>query len=548
MRMARMVGAALVFGVSAWAGSALAVEPPLMTVTISPGPMDETAKVGEVRIVEWIPALQAPAGAPLFEVQGVDLEVTDGLGPLPRMGEGEHFTPARATHGDLTIRYRVKVENTPDNGGTTPIRPRVDGRGFSALGMTMLAVPETKRPYRIRLMWDLSRMGPGATAVSSFGDGNVDVPAMPLARLGRSIFMAGVLHREPEVARGRFSAAWSGDPGFDLRPPMQWTERLHAWMVDFFRTPNDPAYRVFIRLNGARNPGGGVAFPNSFFATYGPGVTGESMKNILGHEMVHTFTAHDLGKWYDEGNAVYYQVQLPWRAGMVSTEAYLRDINLTAARYYTNAEIDAAEARIEPNFFKNTWLNTLGYDRGALYFAILNGKIRRGSGGARSIDDLLREMVRRDRAGETLTEAAWLDLVRQEIGEDGVAVHRKMIAGGVIAPESDDYGPCFRRVPAKIRRYELGFTPKTLPDRRAEVTELVSGSEAAKAGLQNGDVVTMPVITTEGAKRDPQWTLTAPVTRDGKAFQATWLPRTAATFDAWQWERVAGVPDSACRP
>jgi predicted metalloprotease with PDZ domain len=510
--------------------------------------MDEAAKAGEVRIVEVIPDLHAAAGAPLFDLQGEDPEVTDALGPV-RTGDARRFTPTRAVQGDLTVRYRVRVENTPDNGGTTPIRPRLDGRGFSAIGMTMLSVPDIKRPYRIRLVWDLSRMGPGATAVSSFGDGNVDVAAMPPSRLGRSIFMAGELHREPQPpAKGRFSAVWSGDSGFDLRPPMQWTQKLHAWMVDFFRTPNDPAYRVFIRLNGARNPGGGVAFPNSFFATYGPGVTGESMKQILGHEMVHTFTAHDLGKWYDEGNAVYYQVQLPWRAGMVSTETYLRDINLTAARYYTNAEIGAPEEKIEPNFFKNTWLNTLGYDRGALYFAILNGKIRRASGGKRSVDDLLREMVRRDRGGETLTEAAWLDLVRQEIGEEGVAVHRKMVAGGVILPESDDYGPCFRRVPAPIRRYELGFTPKTLPDRRAEVMELVAGSEAAKAGLKTGDVMTMPVITTEGAKRDPQQTLTAPVTRDGRAFEVTWLPRTAATFDAWQWERVAGVPDGACRP
>ncbi len=351
--MTKIVGAALAMGVSVWAAPALGAEAPLMTVRISPGPMDEAAKVGEVRIVEVIPGLQTAAGAPLFAVQGEDLDVTDALGPVPRTADKENFVPARTVQGDLTVRYRVTVENTPDNGGTTPIRPRLDGRGFSALGMTMLAVPEIERPYRIRLVWDLSRMGPGATAVSSFGDGDVDVPAMPLARLGRSIFMAGELHREPQPpAKGRFSAAWSGDPGFDPRPAMQWTEKLHAWMVDFFRTPGDPAYRVFLRLNGARNPGGGVAFPNSFFATYGPGVTGESMKNILGHEMVHTFTAHDLGKWYDEGNAVFYQVQLPWRAGMVPTERYLRDINLTAARYYTNAEIDAPDAKIEPNFFR----------------------------------------------------------------------------------------------------------------------------------------------------------------------------------------------------
>lgn len=546
--MARMTIAAMAAGLTVLAGPSWGGEAPLMTVRIAPGSMDEARGPGEVRIVETIPALEAPAGVPLFAVQGDDLEVLDARGPIPRVGKGETFTPARAVQGDLTIRYRVKVENTPDNGGTTPIRPRIDGRGFSALGMTMLAVPDRQTLYRVRVIWDLSAMGEGATAVSSYGDGNVETPPMPLARLGRSIFMAGVLQREPMAGKGRFSAAWSGEPGFDLRPAMQWTESLHSWMVKFFRTPDDPAYRVFIRLNGARNPGGGVAFPNSFFATYGPGVTGENMKNILGHEMVHTFTAHDLGKWYDEGNAVYYQVQLPWRAGMVSTETYLRDINLTAARYYTSAEIHGREADIEPNFFKNTWLNMLGYDRGALYFAALNGKIRRASGGKQSVDDLLREMVRRDRGGEVLTEDAWLRLVRAAAGEDAVAMHRSMMVGGIITPESDDYGPCFRRVPARIRRYELGFTPKTLPDRRAEVTELVAGSEAEKAGLKTGDVMVMPVITTETVKRDPERTLTAPVTRDGKTFDVTWLPRTAATFDAWQWERVADVPDSACRP
>jgi len=546
--MRRIVGA---IALASWAlaGSAQGAEAPLMRVTITPGPMDEAQGSGEVTIHETIPALVAPAGAPLFEVRGDRLEVSDALGPVPRLGEGDRFVPGRTISGDLTVRYRVRVENTPDNGGTTPIRPRLDGKGFAALGMTMLVVPDRTAPYRVRLRWDLSAMGPGATAVSSFGDGDVEVAAMPLARLDRSIFMAGVLHREPDPPdEGRFSAVWSGDPGFDLRPSMKWTRALHAWMVDFFRTPNDPAYRVFLRRNGAGNPGGGVAFPNSFFATWGPGVSGESLKNILGHEMVHTFTAHDLGKWYDEGNAVYYQVQLPWRAGMVSTETYLRDINLTAARYYTSAEIHGREADIEPNFFKNTWLNMLGYDRGALYFAALNGKIRRASGGKRSVDDLLREMVRRDRGGEVLTEAAWLDLVRAAAGEDAVAMHRSMLAGGIITPESEDYGPCFRRVSAKIRRYELGFTAKRLAGGKAEVTDLVTGSEAAKAGLRNGDVLVMPVITTEGVKRDVARTLTAPVTRDGKTFEATWLPRTAVTYDAWQWERAPGVPDAQCRP
>lgn len=521
-----------------------------MTVLLAPGPMDEVVNKGDVEVTISVPGIDVPAGDTLFNVPpAADLTVTDAQGDVPRAeGQDRNWIPARAVKGDLTINYHVVVSNTPTNGGTTPIRPRIDGQAFSAIGMTLLAIPHTETPHRILIDWDLQAMGPDATAVSSAGDGDVEMPAGPVSRLRRTAFMAGRLTREPPTAAGgNFSAAWSGDPGFDLHPPMQWAGRLHAYMMSFFQTLNDPAYRVFLRLNGAGNPGGGVAFPNSFFATYGMGVTGESMKQILGHEMVHTFTANDLGYWYTEGDAVFYQVQLPWRAGMASTEDYLHDINLTAARYYTNAEIDAPEEKIGPNFFTNTWLNTLGYDRGALYFAVLDGKIRRASGGERSVDDLVREMVRTQRSGQEVTEATWLDLVREEIGEDGVSVHRSMMAGGLVVPESGDYGPCFRRISTKIRRYELGFKTKPSTDGEKEVTDLIEGSEAAKAGVRNGDVVVLPIITTEGVKRDPTATVTVQVTREGRTFPITFLPRGAA-FDAYQWERIPDVPDSSCKP
>src|SRR3546814_16150405 len=81
------------------------------------------------------------------------------------------------------------------------------------------------------------------------------------------------------------------------------------------------------------NAGGGAALYHSFLVTYGKGVTGESLKYILGHEMTHTWTANDLGKWYDEGNAVYYQALLPWRAGLMTDAEYLADVNETASRY-----------------------------------------------------------------------------------------------------------------------------------------------------------------------------------------------------------------------
>jgi len=541
---------------------------PIMKVLIAPGLMDESVNHGEVKVTVTLSQIHAPAGTPLFTLPALpDLNVVDSKGPVksqgpvngkgrdtgkgPVKGDAEsddtrHWKAARAVSGELVIRYRVPVENSLTNGGIPPLGPRIDGKGFSAAGQTFLAIPPSQSPYHIVIRWDLSAMGPGATAVSTFGDGDVELAPGPPSVLERAAFMAGQLNREPAVVTPNgFSAAWSGDPGFDLRPLMQWTSRLHAWMGTFFQTDGDPPYRVFLRYNPA-NAGGGVAFPNSFVVTYGAGVTAESLKHILPHEMTHTWTSNDLGKWYDEGDAVYYQALLPWRAGMISTEAYLDDLNKTAARYYTNPELSTPEEKIIPNFWSDPWLNTLAYDRGALYFAVLNGKIRRASDNRRSVDDLVRSMIHKARAGDTMTEATWIELVRQEIGEDGVMVHESMMRGGLVVPESDDYGPCFHRVSKPIRRYELGFRPTSLPDGKKRVGGMIEGSEAAKAGLRDGDVVSYRTITTEGVKRDPTATITVTVTRDGNTFPLTFLPRGEAV-DAFQWERDPAVPDTGCR-
>jgi predicted metalloprotease with PDZ domain len=527
-----------------------AIPAPVMKVLIAPGPMDEIVNHAELKVTITVPRVHVPSDTPLFDLPAFpDLIVSDSEGPVvaaAKPDDSPHWKASRAVNGELVIRYRVPVENTPTNGSIPPLGPRIDGKGFSAAGQTFLAIPQSKSSYRILVRWDLSAMGPGASASSSFGDGDVELPAGAASRLELAAFMAGHLNREPAIVTSDgFSAAWSGDPGFDLRPLMQWTARLHTWMGTFFQTDGDPPYRVFLRYNPA-NAGGGVAFPNSFVVTYGEGVTAESLKHILPHEMTHTWTANDLGKWYDEGDAVYYQALLPWRAGMISTAAYLDDINKTAARYYTNPELSTPEEKIIPNFWTDTWLNTLAYDRGAVYFAVLNGKIRRASGNKRSVDDLVRTMIHKARAGDTMTETTWIDLLRQEIGEEGVRVHHSMMQGRLVIPESDDYGPCFRRVTKPIRRFELGFTPKSLLDGRKQVEALIDDSEAAKAGLKNGDIVTYRTITTEGVKRDPTGTVTATVTRDGKSKLITFLPRGKAV-DAFQWERNADVPDSACR-
>ena len=532
-----------------------------MTVLIKPGVMSEAVGKGDLDVTMTIPSVDVAAGAPFLSmgmfVPGLaraqvlaSLDVRDATGPVPltspndRGGPGR-WVPTRAVKGDVVVTYRLIAENIPAIAGGPPIGVRIDGDGISATGQAMLMSPSVTGDYRISLKWDLSAMGPGAEAVSSYGDGDLTLPAGPVSRLGRGVYMAGHLKREPRTATGAFSAVWSGEPAFDPRPAMQWTARLHAAMSRHFKDVAEPPYRVFLRFN-PMNAGGGAALTHSFIVTYGTGVTGESLKSILGHEMTHTWTAAGIGSWYSEGNAVFYQALLPWRAGLMSADEYLADLNKTASRYYTNALKDTPEDQVAPRFWEDTRIRVLPYDRGAMYFAVLNGKIRKASGGKRSLDDLIQAMIVRARENQPVTEAVWLDLLRAEIGEDGPAVHRSMLSGGLMLPESDDFGPCFRRTTRKIRQFDLGFDNKSILGAEKIIQGLKPGFEAEKAGLRNGDIITYAVAL-DAVQGDVTRMLDLQVTRDGKTFPLRYLPRGDAV-DAYQWERNPDMPANQCKP
>ena len=538
---------------------AMAAEAPLMTVLIKPSRMSEAAG-GKVEVTVTVPAMDVAAGQPLFALPTMapgmpspqpreDLTITDAEGAVPLANytptTSDAWTATRRVHGEVTVRYTLPIDNARGSG--PPINLRVDGDGFSSPGRMLLAVPQTEAAYRVALKWDLAAMGPGAVGISSYGDGDATIAAGKPSRLTRVMFMAGHPKREPADGGSSFSASWLADPPFDPRPMLKWTGELHSWMSKFFKDEEEPPYRVFIRSN-PQNPGGGVAMHQAFMVGYGPETTAESLKSILGHEMTHTWTSTGevLGKWYAEGNAVYYQALLPWRAGMITTDQYLADVNRVAARYYANPKKHASEAEATARFWDDGFVRVLPYDRGAMYFAVLNGQVKRASGGQRSIDDLIREMIVRERRGQEISDAVWIDLLRREIGEEGPKIHAAMISGeGLMLPQSDDFGPCFRRVARTIRVFEPGFDITGMSMGQARVVKgLKAGSEAAKAGLRDGDQIVAAPLG-DKAQLNHQAPVTVKVTREGKPLSFTYLPR-GEPVEIYQWERVSGVPESAC--
>lgn len=537
-----------------------------MRVEIRPGPMNQSAGKGDVDVVIHLPADGIGAGKPLLSMPIVlantesaarsmtGLTARDDKGAVTLVASDEpeailfnrHWTASRPIVGDLVVSYRAPIDNTPPRlGAGPPVMLRIDGDGFSAAGNMFLMTPETGRTYRIAIDWDLGRLDAGATATSSYGEGDVVLPAGAEARLASSIFMAGGLKREPGTVKDSgFSSAWLGAPPFDPAPLMQWTHKLHSWMSGFFKDEAEPPYRVFLRFNPI-NAGGGVALTNSFLTTYNDKTTADSIKSTLGHEMVHTWTANGPGQWYSEGNAVHYQALLPWRAGLISTDDFLADLNETASRYYSNLLNDVPDDQVAPRFWEDTRIRTLPYDRGGMYFAVIDARIRALSKGTRSVDDLVRTMIGRSRDGQAVDEAAWVSLLTAEGGDDLLAIHKGMKDGKLMLPESGDFGPCFERTTKTIQRFDLGFDPKSLVGSSKVIKGLVPGSNAEAAGLRNGDVVTYRQAL-DALQGDTSAKLMLTVTRDGKSFPMSFLPR-GEDVEIYQWSRKADVAEERCR-
>jgi carboxypeptidase C (cathepsin A) len=559
--------------------AALAAPAPL-SIVIKPGPVSVSASasaskeghVDYVDVTETVGNVDVPAGKPLFTLSLVlsnvesvakkltDFSASDAQGSLTLVNQDDPATdPAanrrwvatRAVHGEVKIHYRAPIDNAPQvRGSGPPFGIRTEAAGFSGLGREFVILPYALQPYHITLHWDLAALGPHASAISSLGDGDIDLPSSPTSRVADAYFMAGALHRYPQkVRQSGFASAWLGSPPFDATQLMAWTQKLNTWYTHFFG--GDPAkpYRVFMRYNPV-NPGGGVEIPNSFVATFDEHTRSDKLQLTLAHEMLHTWGPRLQPEgfptqWFTEGTAVFYQRVLPLRAGLLSPQRFLDDLNESAARYYTNSLISAPNEEIGKRFWEDTRIRVLPYDRGSFYFAVVNDQIRKASGGKRSLDDLILDLVRRERHGEQIDGAGWVNLVEKEVGPVARTTYESMLAGGVMLPDSDAFGPCFERTTGTFRRFELGFDSRSLISQPRIVHGLAAGSAAAAAGLRDGDEIAAPVGGLDIIQGEQKATLTLQIRRNGSVFPVTYLPR-GETTEAYQWRRVAGVPDKKC--
>ena len=544
---------------------------PTLAITLAPAAPDSAGHIAAIDLTVVATGLKAGSGGRLLRlpvkantvVTSADditgLAVTDEHGALPlttkdTQQDGSNseriWSAARDIEGPVTIHYRVAINAARPPLVAPQYELRTEGGTVSGAANSFLLLPADNTARRLQVRWDLSHLGPGAVAASSSGVGDVAAGELLSAeRISGTYYMAGKpgLYRAPG---GDFFAVWQGNPAFPAPDLMRWAADLHHYYGTFFGyTP--ASFGVFARTNTG-NPGSGIGLTDSFAFTFGPVSTVEQMKTLLAHEMLHAWVrsfdetmdaANGLdSSWFGEGLAVYYQRQLPWRAGLISSRAFLDDLNETAGRYYTNMLIATPNAEIAAGFWRDTRIRVLPYDRGSLFFASVDAAIRAHSGGQRSLDDLVRAMLAARRAGAPMNLAMWRRMLRAELGAPGVAAFDAMMAGKTVLPPSNAFGRCFRRTTKPLRRWDIGFDPASLNSPNRVVRGLIAGSNAAIAGLRDGDRITAP-FPQDGPQGDQHAMLNLKVEREGTPLVIRYLPR-GETVSSWQWDYS---PGHSCR-
>lgn len=542
--------------------------PPPLDVSLTPHLSDGAVDYVEVRMTIGHPdtasgatLVRMPlvvASIPTARYDGDALQASDAEGVLPLhqtdaaptpMMTNRDWAPARATSDDVTLSFRAPMRAVNAQTRNGPLFDlRAEAGGLDGAGYTFLPIPLVKTPYRIHLHWDLSGMPAGARGVWSLGEGDVTT-VRPAEILATSYYYAGLVKSSPASGSDKFALYWLSEPPFDAAAAGAMIEKLFAYDQAFFDDAGG-SYRVFIRKQPYKG-GGGTALHRSFMFGYGTGKvpTAENLEALIAHEMVHNWPLldgdHSDTSWYSEGSAEYYSVLLPFRAGLISPEDFLKQINEKASGYYTNPLQRLTNQQAEAIYWQDSRAGHVPYGRGFMYLAALDAQIRAKSQDRRSLRDLELEVLKRQRGGGTVSPADWRAMVVAELGPQAGRAFDDMVAGQLIALPPNAFAPCFHPVRSAYRPFEPGFNVAALAKTKT-VTGLIPGSAAAQAGLRDGDdVVEAPDFAAPDAKAGDT-PVTLRVRRAGLEISLSYIP-LGAPVDGWRWVRDAKIPDAACK-
>lgn len=322
-----------------------------------------------------------------------------------------------------------------------------------------------------------------------------------------------------------------GDPAFDADSVTRDIAKIVTAMSELWG--GIPYDRYVFLLHAAPWAGGGTEHVNSTIMGTRPEnlVPGEGYRGFLGlvgHEYFHTWNVKRLRPrgivpydytrenyvrelWIAEGTTSYYDDIVLARTGFITADRYLRSL-ATAVRDDRLRPGNAAQSLTEASF--DAWIRfgrggphsynteTDFYTRGAHASLILDLAIRGGTQGEKSLDDVMRLMLRRFPQGSAGYTVEDFQAAASEVaGADLSGFFSKHVHGAEPLPWEESLKIAgLRLAPAdSAEKPWTGLQLRETGD-RVFAARVADGSPAREAGLDPGD----EIVAVDGRKATPR--------------------------------------------
>jgi len=446
-------------------------------------------------------------GAPDEQVQEVTARDAAGAALPVEHPPGARWTVHHLPGAPLEVTYTLVPRRSPPPPGN-PFWPILQPGFVHLLGDTaFLHAPhlDEEPGLPVTLQWKGY-----ARAACSFGEGLGPIRSgVPLGPFRHATFLAGELdvahraiHGQP-VTVAAAGAYWTGGAAevADLAVPILEAER------DFFADHTQPRFLITLIPNGLPDERslslGGTGLTDSFATFLQPlldlrpaGPHRRALVTLIAHEYLHRWNGEVIARaapeelvyWFTEGFTDFFARRILLRHGMLTPAQWLEVTNEACCRYQQSPVQNAPAERIRADFWKDPDVQQLPYLRGAVVAALVDAEIRATSHGARSLDDLMRDLVAAGRRGEKITNASLVATVARFTGAPFAARIRAIVEDGATAelPATlHEPEPVARREQVHTFAYDLGFDrERTFALHRA--TGVRARTAAYGAGLREG--------------------------------------------------------------
>lgn len=431
----------------------------------------------------------------------------------------------------VRVAYRViqDWEGPPAAGGGNPYRPVVQPSYFHLIGETALIFPalptETSARFRVRNM-------PRGWAFAS----DLEHAALTLESMHQSIMVGGADFRI--LREGQLRLAIRGDWSFSDASFLAQTAGILRGQREFWGDEESPFLVTMIQLHvprqGMYSTGGtGLDDGFAFFAT--PNVDTRPITRTLAHEANHTWIPGQIGGtpeeneaayyWLSEGFTDFYTPRQQVRSGLWTPADFATDFNDMLRAYARSPVRTAPNTRIAEDFWTNSDVQRLPYQRGQLLATLWDARLRAHGG---NFDTIIRDMRRRAATNNDFSatelfpqaaEAAGLDL-----GDDLTTYVRDGAA--IVLPE-DIFAPCGRIITREAPVFERGWDADATLANNSIITGADPHSAAYAAGMRDG-MAYVGRVAGEPGNADLE---IAYVVRDGDTERTIrYMPRGQSTF------------------